>query len=182
MSDCTLMFSNTSFELSTCFPHIAESTRTMQQINNYRSTNLKKLTRRRMIKSLRFERKITLLGATTLKIAKSILFKQCVGCGTNRSTLTSMLCRLGATRGGLSEIDWTWDHAEQWVNISELYHQCFFAKGEYWIKQLTRCYLHVDLLTRQSCWEELLKHVVAAVAAWIHSSYMLSAWLFLPRS
>ncbi len=79
MSDCTSMFSNTSFALSTCFPHIAQSTRTTQQINNCftrnRSTNLKKLTRRRMIKSLRFERKITLLGATTLKIAKKYIIQ-----------------------------------------------------------------------------------------------------------
>ncbi len=61
----------------------------------------------------------------------------------------------------------TRDHSQQCANISELYHQCFFAKGEYRIKQLTRCSLNSDLLTRQSCGEEFLK---CAAAAWIHSS------------
>ncbi len=34
MSNCTLIFNKSSFKLSVCFPNIAQSTRTIQHVND----------------------------------------------------------------------------------------------------------------------------------------------------
>ncbi len=171
--NCTFMFSNTSFELSACFPHVAQSTRTTQHLNSVgcftrnRSSNLKSFTRRGIMKGLRFIHKMTLLTATTLP-----WLKKCVGCGTKQICPNQHVAQIG--RSLLDNPRW---FIKNWLQLGIALNNVpiflnntinvFFAKGEYLIKQATRCSLHLDLLTKQSCWETFLK---CAAAAWIHSS------------
>ncbi len=96
--NCTFMFSNTSFELSACFPHVAQSTRTTQHLNSVgcftrnRSSNLKSFTRRGIMKGLRFIHKMTLLTATTLP-----WLKKCVGCGTKQICPNQHVAQIGSS-------------------------------------------------------------------------------------